>query len=124
MPEIPPDYTSALLADFNTKLRDLEEKERLLKDRVLLIGSNFVESREETTKEITKLKIGMQEIKQDILKIKDSLQRIAEELDNKARKSDFELLRKQAKMFQPLELVRLEDIKKMMQEKRGENDAA
>jgi hypothetical protein len=124
MPEIQPDYTSALLADFNTKLIDLEEKERLLKDRVLLIGSSFVESRDEIEKELTELKIGMQETKQNILKIKDSLQRIAEELDNKARKSDFELLRKQAKMFQPLELARLEDVKKMMQEKRGENDTA
>jgi len=124
MPEIQPDYTSALLADFNTKLRDLEEKERLLKDRVLLIGSSFVESREEIEKEITELKIGMHEAKQDILKIKDSLQRIAEELDNKARKSDFELLRKQAKMFQPLELARLEDVKKMISEKRGENGTA
>ncbi|MBM3234641.1 hypothetical protein FJZ19_06130 [Candidatus Pacearchaeota archaeon] len=118
MPETQPDYTSALLSDFNTKLIDLEEKQRLLKDRVLLIGSSFVESREEIEKEMTELKIMVNEAKQDILKIKESLQRIAEELDNKARNSDIELLKKQARMFQPLELARLEDVKRIINEKR------
>ena len=117
MPEQQPDYTPVLLSEFNTRLRDIEERQRLLKDRVLLIGENLVESREEIEKGITELKIQTQGISEDILKIKETLQRLSEELENKARRVELEILRKQFKMFEPLELARLEDVKKMLNEK-------
>jgi len=116
MPE--QDYLTPLLSEFNTRLRDIEEKQRLLKDRVLLIGENLVETKEELGKEITELKIQAEQAKQDILKIKETLQRLAEELDNKARKSEVELLRRQAKMFQPLNLATIEDVEKMLKKSR------
>ncbi len=116
MPEQQQDYVTPLLAEFNTKLRDLEEKQRLLKERVLLIGNNLVEMREETNKDITELKISSEQAKQDILKTRETLQRISEELENFARKPEIEILKKQAKMFQPLNLAKLEDVKNMINE--------
>lgn len=119
MPEPQPDYASALLAEFNTKLRDMEEKHRLTKERTLLIGENLVEIREELGKELTDVKVQMEQAKSDILKIRETLQRILDELENRARRSELELLKKQARMFQPLELVRAEDVEKIISEKRG-----
>lgn len=116
MPEQQQDYVTPLLAEFNTKIRDLEEKQRLLKERVLLIGNNLVEMREEINKGITDLKISSEQAKQDILKTRETLQRISEELENFARKSEIEMLKKQAKMFQPLNLAKLEDVKNMINE--------
>lgn len=112
------DYASAFLADMNTKMVDIEEKQRLLKDRVLLIGDNLVNARQETNQEIAQLKVSVEQIKQDTLKIRDTLQRILDELDTKARKSELEMLQRQAQMFQPLELARMEDVKKLLKEKR------
>lgn len=109
-----PDYTSALLGEFNTKLRDLEEKHRLLKDRVLLIGENLVEMREEIGEEITKLKVFSEEAKSDILKTRETLERILEELEQKARRQELELLKKQAKMFQPLNFVTKDEINQIL----------
>lgn len=106
MTEPQQDFITPLLSDFNTKLRDIEEKQRLIKDRVLLIGENLVNSREEISKDIVNLKIASEEAKRDILKIKETLQRIMEEMDNKARASEVEILKKQAKMFQPLEFIK------------------
>ena len=54
MPNGEQDFITPLLSEFNTKLRDIEEKQRLLKERVLLIGQNLVESKETIETQITK----------------------------------------------------------------------
>jgi len=115
MPEQLPDFTP-LLSEFNTKLRDLEEKQRLLKDRVLLIGENLIQSRDDTEKTLAELKVQSEQSRQDILKIKETLQRIVEELENKARRAELDFMRRQFKMFEPLKLARIEDVQKMIKE--------
>lgn len=105
------------LIELSSNIADLEEKNRLMRERVLLIGKNLVESREKNSKDITDLKIAVSEIKEDISKIKAFLLRVSEELEKRARKSEVELLAKQAKMFSPLELVRMEDLKKIIGKK-------
>jgi len=117
MPEQQPDYAAALLSEFNTKLQDMEEKQRLLKDRVLLIGENLLESKEENSREITELKISTAQMKQDVERIKETLARLADELENKARRQELEMIRKQLKMFEPLKFATIEDVKKMMEKK-------
>jgi len=117
MAEQQQDYITPLLAEFNTKLRDLEEKQRLLKERVILIGNNLVEMREETGNELTQLKISSEQAKSDILKTRETMDRVLDELENFARKSELEVLKKQAKMFQPLDLATKEDIQSILNKK-------
>lgn len=88
--------------DFSTHLLDLEEKQRLLRDRVLLIGKNLIESKERMETDITEIKLILTALQEDTRKIKDSILRISEELENKSRKTDVEILVKQMKMFQPM----------------------
>jgi len=40
----------------NQQLRDLEEKQRILKDRLLLIGKNLIETKEQTNSKILEIK--------------------------------------------------------------------
>ena len=99
--QIPDISTTTLLAEFNTKLRDIEERQRLIKDRVLLIGENLVDGREDSIQEISELKVKTENIEQEIKRIKDTLSSMIEEMGNFARKTELEILRKQFKMFQP-----------------------
>ena len=108
------DFAMSVLSEFNTKLRDIEEKQRLLKERTLLIGQNLVESKDEQGNSIAQLKSDVETMKTDIKKMKSMLLALVEEVDKRARKSELELLSQQAKMFQPLELVRMEDLKKIL----------
>lgn len=117
MAEQQQDYITPLLSEFNTKLQDIEEKQRLLKDRVLLIGENLIAAKEENQKDITELKIKSEQIMQDIERIKETLSRLADELENKARRQEVEILKKQFKMFQPLEFARIDDVKKIMEKR-------
>ena len=99
--QIPDAGTTTLLAEFNTKLRDIEERQRLIKDRVLLIGENLVDGREDSIQEISELKVKTENLEQEIKRIKDTLSSIIEEMGNFARKAELEILKKQFKMFQP-----------------------
>ena len=90
----------------NAKIRDLEEKQMILKDRLLLIGHNLIESKEQNTQKILEMKKDIVIIKQDIEKIKMFLETASNEFQKFARKEDLEILSKQAKMFQPLKLTR------------------
>ena len=90
----------------NSKMKDLEEKQNLLKDRLLLIGHNLIETKEEDNKKITKLKKDVEDLKEEIRKMKNFLEMVSEELSKFARREDLEILSKQAKMFQPLNLIK------------------
>lgn len=96
------DYAASYLGEVNTKLNDLEERQRLLKERVILVGQNLIETKESLGKEVIDLKVLLEGMKQDLKKVKDAILRLSEEVDKRARKNEVDILTKQMKMFQPL----------------------
>lgn len=107
---------SALLAEFGTRLNEIEEKQRLVKDRILLIGENLVSTKEDYDKQILEFKRQINELILEVKSIKQLNKRIIGEMDNFARKTELEIIERQIKMFQPLEFARIKDIKKIIQE--------
>ena len=99
-----------------TGLRDLEERQRILKDRILLIGKNLIEFKEENNKKILELKKELDIIKSDVKRMIEFLELSSNEFSKFARKEDLLVLSKQAKMFQPLNLVTKQEVKRMIQE--------
>jgi len=99
-------YGEYFLTDTNTKLRDLEEKQRMLKDRILLIGQNLVEMKEKSGSDILQIKKDIEIMKRNIERLISFLETASAEFSKFARKEDLEILSKQAKMFQPLGFVR------------------
>ena len=106
------DAGEQFLWDANTKIRDLEEKNRMLKDRLLLIGQNLVEIKEKTSGDILELKKDIEIIKRNMERVISFLETASQEFSKFARKEDLEILSKQAKMFQPLDFIRKKDLKK------------
>jgi len=106
-------YESPVMGDVNTKIRDLEERNRILKDRLLLIGENLIEIKEKTSSDILEIKKEMEIMKRNIERLVSFLETASQEFSKFARKEDIEILSKQAKMFQPLEFVRKKDLKKL-----------
>ena len=110
------DPTSALLTEFSTRLNEIEEKQRLIKDRVLLIGENLISTKEELDKETSEFKNQIKQIDFELKSLKQLVERITNELGNFARKSELEILDRQIKMFKPLKPVRVEDVKRIVRE--------
>jgi len=106
---------SALLSEFGTRLNEVEEKQRLIKDRVLLIGENLVSTKEQYEKELGNFRKQISEITADLKGIKQLNKRIVNELENYARKTEVEVVERQIRMFQPLEFARIQDVQRIVQ---------
>lgn len=94
-------------------IRDLEERQKILKDRLILIGQNLVDFRERNEDELIELKKEIENLRIGFERIKDFLETISGEMNKFARKDDLEILKKQAKMFQPMEFVTKSDLEKL-----------
>ena len=79
----------------NISLRDLEEKNRLLRDRVLLLGQSVIEEREKTFKEIQEMKGTTIKLKEEVNRLKELMQRMAEQISQTARKDEIMILQRQ-----------------------------
>jgi hypothetical protein len=114
--QIQQDPISNLLAEFSTRLNEVEEKQRLIKDRALLIGKNLITTKEDYEKKFLEIKNKNNELEGEIKSIKQLNKRIIEELGNLARKTEIEILQKQMQMFQPLELARISDVREIVKQ--------
>lgn len=99
-------YQDQVFGGMNTKIRDLEEKQNMLKDRLLLIGQNLVETKEKNNQDILEIKKDIEIIKRNMERLISFLETASAEFSKFARKEDLEILSKQAKMFKPLESLR------------------
>src|SRR3989344_4729957 len=85
--------------DVNTRLKDIEEKQRLLKDRLLLIGKNVIDDRESMFTEMQELKKIVLKMREDNLKMQDFLKNVADQLTETARKEEILMLQRQIELF-------------------------
>ena len=110
-PQDPNQQIQFLLADFNTRLRDLEERNRLLKDRALLLGKNLIALKEEKSQEIQELKTQTNKIQQEVELIKKLTKSILKETNKFVRRDEILVIERMLKDFQPLEFIREKDVK-------------
>ena len=106
-------YPVQIFDEVALRIRDLEEKQRVLRDRLLLIGENLVDIKEETNEKILEIKKDIQYLKQTLERSLSFLESFSSEISNFARKEDLQILAKQAKMFQPMEFVTKKDFEKL-----------
>ena len=88
------------------KIRDLEEKQKILKDRVLLIGQNLIDTKEKTSEDVLEIKKELEKIKNSVEKMGRFIESVSAEFPKFARRDDLNILIKQAKMFQPLKYLK------------------
>lgn len=81
--------------DVSIRLRDLEEKNRLVRDRVLLLGQSVIEERDKSFKDIQELKSTVIKMKEDVLRLKELMQRMAEQISQTARKEELMMVQRQ-----------------------------
>ncbi len=100
--------------DMSTRIREIEGKYNLLRDRMLLINNNMIEEYKKTTTEIKLVNEDVQEIKVNIYRIKEALRHLLKELDSFARKEDMKFLEKYINLWNPMKFVTEQDVKNII----------
>jgi hypothetical protein len=81
--------------DISIRLRDLEEKNRLIRDRVLLLGQSVIDERDKSFKEMQEMKSSVIKLKEDVSRLKELMQRVAEQISGMSRKEELLILQRQ-----------------------------
>jgi len=102
-----------LVSDLGTRIRDLEEKANAMKERLLLVGSNLLETKEETQQKVSQIEKQNSQLLVEIKKINSLNQMISSELNNFVRKDEIVLIERMLKDFQPLDFVRRKDLEEI-----------
>ena len=92
-------FQSSPQLDSSAKIRDIEEKQRILKDRTLLMGKTLIEERDKTFKELQDIKKSFARIKEENSRIKELLERITEQLNNSPRREELMIIQRQIDMI-------------------------
>ena len=109
-------YYSNPLGDIAIKVRDIEEKSRIMNERTILLGRNIIEMKDHLNVDLMNLKKELEKLKQEMKRMSAFLEIDSREFSSFARKEDVAMLAKQAKMFQPLEFVKKSELKKISKE--------
>ena len=109
--------TAPFLSEINTRLRDIEEKNKLVRERVLLLGKNLLSTKSELENEVTQISSDNREIKNEIEKLKKISFALANEISKFAKRDEMYIIEKMLKDFQPLEFMRRKDVEELIDEK-------
>jgi hypothetical protein len=113
----PQDQVQFLLSDFNTRLRDSDERSRLIRERVLLLGKNLIDARQDLEEELKEIKRENREIKEELEKMRRVLNNVTTEVSKFIKRDEMVLIERMLKDFQPLEFMRKKDVEKLIEEK-------
>jgi archaellum component FlaC len=108
---------SAVFAEFSTKMKSLEERHEMLKERVLLISQSFLRTEERTSKELALMREEFREARMDLDRIKENVQTVIRDSADFARREELGVLEKYMKLWEPLQFMKENDVKKMINEK-------
>ena len=104
------DQIQFLLSDFNTRLRDIEERNRLVKERVLLLGQNLISIKTSADDEISNLKKQTNQMKRELTKLKSLVNSVVTETNKFVKKDEMIVIERMLKDFQPLDFARMKDV--------------
>ncbi len=111
---------SFLLSDFNVRLRDLEERNRTIKERVLLLGKNLISLKDDLHEELKQLKTQTNQFQEQLEKLTHATNNFASGTEKFARKDDMLIIERMLKDFQPLDFVREKDVEEIIDDKLKE----
>jgi hypothetical protein len=116
----PSDQVQFLLSDFNTRLRDSDERSRLIRERVLLLGKNLITARQDLEEELKEIKKENGEIKKDLEGLKRISHNIGVEASKFVKREEMAMIERMLKDFQPLEFMRKKDVEELIEKKLKE----
>lgn len=111
------DQTQYFLADFNTRLQDLEGKNSTIKDRTIMLGENLISLKEKIDEEMAELKKSLKIMERKLEQVNSLAKNVASETESFVRRDEMVLIERMLKDFQPLEFMRKKDVEELIEQK-------
>jgi len=103
--------------DFFSRMRALEGKYNLLRDRALIINQNMITQYQRTSAELKVLEEDLQDVKHTLFQIKETLKHLVREMENFSKKEELKVLEKYINLWNPMKFVTAEEVERIVAEK-------
>lgn len=100
------------------RVRILESRYSLMRDRLFLINQNMLAEYKRLNKEIRFIDDELKGLKQEVNEVKNLLRKLLAEIDGFARKEDLKVVQKYLDIINPINFMTEDDVKKIV---RGEH---
>ena len=107
--------------DTDEKLRILESKYSLMRDRMLMINKNMIDQYKKINSEMKLINDDIKEIKMNLNNMKETNMHIIKELQGFARKENLKVLEKYINFWNPLNFTTEEEVIKLIEERGVKN---
>lgn len=77
------------------RTRDLEEQQRTIKERIVLVSKTFIESREQTTKELQEIQKKVVHLSVEMQRVQETLKNMTEQLNKTTRREELATIQRQ-----------------------------
>lgn len=111
------DSNQYIFSEYNNRLRDIEERNRILKERVLLISKNLLNLKEEFSNDLQELKRTVGILSEKTEKLKSTCDALVQDSGKQVKKEEMLIVERMLQDFQPLEFVRMVDLERVLEEK-------
>ena len=108
--------------ELNTRIRILEGKYNLTRERMLLINQNMIDHYKILNDEIRTIKKDLKEIKETMETIKETNKSMIKEMSFFARKEQLKVLEKYINIWNPLNFVTKEEVLELINKKGDKHD--
>ena len=108
---------SNVVSDINSKFRNLESKNNMLAENLLVVNQNTIEEYKRIYKEIEIINTDIKSLREDLFNLKQTLKGFLNEVDFFAKKNDIKVLEKYINLWNPIEFVKEDDVDKLIEEK-------
>ncbi len=110
--------------DFNERLRVLESRYSLMRERMVIINQNMIGEYKKSSQDLKEMNNDLNEIKKDMADLKDSMGKIIKELGLFARKSDVKVIEKYVTLWNPMNFVTEKDVLSIINKVGDKNSKA
>ena len=106
---------AALLSDFASRVKALEERYNILRERVLVLTSTHVDQERSLREDLMLLESDAKNVRDTIEDIKEKTDHIVSELANFVRREELRSVEKYIKLWEPLKYVTKEEVKSIVE---------
>lgn len=112
---------SPVMGEIVARLRTLEGKYSILGERLLIINKTMIEEYKKIIKQIKDIDEDLKECKKDISLLKEITKDFNKELQTFAKKENIKILEKYINLWNPMNFITEEDVKKLIKNERLAN---
>ncbi len=109
------------LNDLQERMRQLESKNSLFNERLLIVSKNMIEEYKKLMKGVEGVHTDMNGLKDDVNQVKNVVRKVIKEMDIFAKKEDVKVLEKYINLWDPMKFMTEKDVLDLLKKKKEEN---